>query len=446
MIWIHRCILLLAIYLELLLISDLRLDAVAQGPNWQAGTLFLLALFIGMYPLFWINKPLTPNWTWKTRIEHAAVWPIIRRILSHPFSLFAISWITLWKNVPIIQAGIERYEINVANSDIIPQIQVLLERFLAGENPYQPITDWGYKLISPYLPMYWLPFGIPECFDFDPRWLCFSIFVLGAFALIYQLSQQSMALPLKILLALAPGEYLWHYINAYPIVSSHTVELMIAGYYLLLTAALLSQNSWLRTIALICCLLSRFSLLLWMPLYVLIRWDQLTRRGFLKEMGGLLAAVSLLYLIPFFLRDPGFFFEGLAYHDKVALRNWTFEPWFDATGRPGILFKGVGLAGYVYEWFGGEVAQKLALIKKAQLVLSLLVSIGLGILWRIRLKGNRIFALISLKIGLVVFYNLLAMPVEYYWLVPSILSLGLLIWAFSDRQPESEDRQHTQQH
>lgn len=341
---------------------------------------------------------------------------------------------------PLFPAIFAQMPLDVANSDITPQIRVLVQRFLRGEMPYRPITDWGYELFSPYMPMQWLPFALPEIAGFDYRWMAYAVFAGAAAWFAVYLSRLQLPLMLQISLALVPAVFLWVLTDSKNFtILGRTVEILIAGYYLVLALSLMSKSDAVRVLGLLLCLLSKYAILFWLPLYALSLLLYDNKRSALR-IGILLAGGLLfLYVLPFLTRDPAIFLKGYAYHKQVSFNLWHPMHWQPADAKPFLLFEGMGFAGWFYDTLSGDVAAKQAMLTLVQLAGSIAIVAVSGLWYHFRLReklGYRLFLLLSLKLYLTWFYAFIALPYEYYYIVPLMISLVVIaeVWSW---QPDA---------
>lgn len=404
--------------LEFGLVSWWKPKADADINMVQASLIFILGIGIGVYAL-------------RKSFKKAEITPLVSKehniLLSMLFYLLPIISIVIL--LPILNPLFEKYAIIPQNSDIIPQIEVMARRFLAGEFPYAPIHDFGYELRSPYMPLHWGPFVIPESFDFDDRWWVLGIWFAAYMVFAHTAIRNGKSLFHTSILCILPGLFVYLLLRNNFIVFSHTVELLILSYYFFLLSALNKGNVWLIGLGLLGCLLSRYSLLFWTPLLFL---PFLLKKDY-KILGKLLAislgGILILYVIPFLSKDWSLPFQGLEHHGIVTLKNWTFEPWFGPNGKPGALYRGTGLAAFFFEFWPGEAATQMAAVQRIQFVGSGLLLALFSFIYYIKQETItlRLFWLASLKIMLCFFYSFLALPIDYYFIVPIFVSLGILM-------------------
>lgn len=377
--------------------------------------LFVVALSAGLVPLF--LQPAS-----RTLVQPSKLW--------HNYVHGGLLLLGVLLVVGNLNNIINRHDINVQISDIIPQMQVLSTRFLNGEMPYKMITDWGWDMYPTYQPLQWLPFCIPNLFHFDFRWWSLVIWIMAV--LIYQNKLRKESLPplAQFGLCLLPFIAVAAFYQYQFMVLAYTVELIIAAYYLFLAFSIKSRSVWVIAGGIVLCLLSRYSVILWLPLYfflLLFYWD---KKKTLWASAIILGGFVLIYVLPFMTRDWEFFFKGYQYHSLAALGEWKHD---GDNGKAIHLFQGVGFACYFYDFATGTLVEKLKLAQKAHLIASLGTVALLGLWWYRSLHkiiSVRVFLLCSLKIYLVVFYSFIQIPYIYLMLVPLFVGLPLLLPSF----------------
>lgn len=303
-------------------------------------------------------------------------------------------------------------KIENAGSDIIPIIQVACRRLLAGEFPYKMVSDFGFDQDMTYLPLHWMPMCISRIMGIDDRWIPYSVWALAALVITIRAARipnpiYKALVPLFLLLSLTVLFY------RDPGIVECTVELMIAGYYMLLVCGFNTGNAWFQGIMLGCCLLSRYTVLLWLPLYAVVLLSSGHKKQFFIAAGVASAMVLLIYVLPFLTRDPGLFYNGYKYYDRAALFEWTH---LNKEGKPIHVFSGSGFAYWFYTSFAHyDVSVRIKLLQKTHIVTCLLVTAGMAAwYYRQRHKVNyRLFLMGSFKIYLAFFLFLIQVPYAY---------------------------------
>ena len=317
--------------------------------------------------------------------------------------------------------------IDVKTSDVIPTVIELCTRFNDGSFVYEPIEKFGYHLPVTYLPMQWMPFLLAEQGEFDYRWIAIGIWLIAALILMWH-SFRSQQIAVRIvgpLLLLAA--YYFISFQQKEIVAN-VIELMVAGYYMLLMYSLGGKNAALRGLMIGICLMSRYSLLLWLPLAAVVVFMNESRRQFWISAGTCLLFVLIIYIIPFLSKDWNAFYRGYKYYDLSALGEWQhLNP---STGKPYHLYAGHGIAYFFYEHFPQlSLPDKIKRLQKAHLLMSLGTTTLLTVFYFLvrRRIDYRMYLLFSFKIYLAVFLFLIQVPYLYLMIVSFFVSIAIFI-------------------
>ena len=315
---------------------------------------------------------------------------------------------------------------DASRSDIIPQVMVLVQRFINGTFPYLPINIWGYTLNPTYLPLQWLPFVIPEWLGLDYRWMSFAVYFFAIFLLLRQARIYFRRDLHFMIFSLVPFLFSALYLFYDPVLFAVTIESLIAGYYLLFALSLFSLRVLPAAGGLLLTLLSRFSIVLWTPFYFLALFFSPLQSRALRIAFILLAGIIIIYVLPFLSQDSSIFLNGYRYHSLAALAEWTPRI---ADAQPWHLYRGYGLALFFYEYVPGSLVHKLHLLQRIHLLMSLLAVVLPAFLFYRQRKHYdlRLFLIGSLKIYLAVFYAFIQIPYHYLYIVPAILTLPILL-------------------
>ena len=382
---------------------------LAQGPN--AIGLFLSSVCFGLVLIYkfynaTLQQSLPPV---KNIVSYTPVLLLLAGLV-----LFGIQYNTFFKASPV----------TAAISDIIPTIQVLCRRLLNGQYPYSIVNDFGYTINVTYLPMHWMPFTIAEVLHIDYRWITYGAWCIASVLLCIRSARiSSPVLRTSVPLIILASFYVLYRSN-YGIVDS-TIELLVAGYYMMLIMGLNQQNGILQGLIISVCLLSRYSLVLWLPLYAFILFTTQNRKQLFAAVTTALIVITLIYVIPFLSKDWSLFYKGYKYYDRAALFEWTHT---DNTGKPVALFSGTGIAYYFYSAFPDmDIPARIKLIQRTHLICSLSVTIIMGIwFWFKKDKiDHRIFILSSFKIYLAVFLFLIQVPYLYLMCVGNFVTIAI---------------------
>lgn len=404
--WILGCW--AATWLECRLMTDLR---NYYGPYWSPVLVFVAAVLLCACALgFWLNRPLA---------EAAPARALSRTPLAGLLLLAGFVRVLLLQ-APLITA----HPNTLAFSDVITILQTYVARFRSGEVVYRYLTNLNYPLFPNHLPLQWLPYVPADMMGIDYRWWSLGLLLLlgfGAYLLV--LVRQPLPWPEFVLKALLPFVVLAQLINYTPDLYTFTCEPTIICYYCLLAAAVLSRSALLQGVGLVLCLLSRYSVVFWVPFYLWVLWREMGLRHALAVAGIVGAGIVGIYVIPFLSHDWTIFTHALAEYKIATLGEWSHV---DDSGHPPQLFNGVGAASWFYTYGSGTLVDKIAALQRTHIIACVAI-IGLiaGLYYRFRHRlPYQIAALLGLKLYLTVFYTFLQIPYLY------LTSLGLFISLF----------------
>jgi hypothetical protein len=317
------------------------------------------------------------------------------------------------------------------SSDIIPTIQVLVQRFLAGLDPYdaKAYKVLGHQFAPGYLTMHWLPYTIPEIFHFDYRTMTFSIFSIGASVIMLR-SIRGQALWIKLCIPLL---FLFNYYQVILLDAGDigvTVEMMVAGYYMLFITAINNKNTLLIGITIGICLLSRYYIAVWLLLWVFVLLASGQAKKLLKSGIVIIVFVAILYVIPFLSKN-----WTTLYVSYKAYQDLPLGEWFHINDKhiPIHLYNGTGFAHLFYEHSSFNPNLGYFLLRKILylVIIGTLIILGLWYWFNRRKIDNRIFLLASFKIYLSVFLAFMVVP-YIYLIIPSIF-ISIAIFAEQSR-------------
>jgi hypothetical protein len=321
-----------------------------------------------------------------------------------------------------------KYPIDPNLSDIVPSIQAYVKRLFSGETIYAPIQFPSWLVQPTYLPFMWLPYSFSEALQVDYRWSAYGVF-LGVLAIfIWRMLRENVPFWEGIIKIFVPFLLIWVFIDNQPHIFGMSVELLVTSYYLLVALGFGSRRAWWVALPLVSCLLSRYSLAFWLPLYVVIfyvenGWKRASEVAFWSV--GLILAT---YIIPFLSKDWTMFGRGLGYYDSNTILHWQPATWQAPSEKPFYLKQGLGFSIYVYDFFKGTIPEKVALMKKIYIGVSLLsvVLLGFFYFWKRKTLNTRLFLLISMKFYLTFFYAFIFLPLNYLFQLPLFYSIALV--------------------
>lgn len=324
---------------------------------------------------------------------------------------------------------VEAFPIDPLSSDIIPALQLYVDRVMSFSWVYAPMEFQGWTVIPSYLPMMYLPYIIPECLHMDYRYWPFILFTVITCWQLYLFIKDENSRLWQAGICLLPVLLLHIFLANDQAVFGHTTELMIAVYYMLLSLTVLNPNVWIAGLGIIPALLSRYSLTLWLPYYALIYYLYYGWPKTVKVIGVVLLAVCALYVLPFMTQDPFVFFKGVKYYDQSTLGEWRPHAWQSDGEIPYHLGRGIGFAVYAYTGMEAELIDKvnrMKLINVATAALTFLLMLAFYFLMKKRIKHMKLFLIGMLKVYLMIFYSFIYMPYLYLYITPLLLGASIL--------------------
>lgn len=376
--------------------------------EYIAITYFLSGLLIGILPI------IIPATSIEYKYSNSSTFTKINKWLTYGgFILlsvfFIINSLSVMKTMPV----------DLAVADMLPQIKAMCDRLLHGEKIYAPIKEiWGGKL-PPYMPLMWLPYSVAEWLDIDIRFTTIAFLLLGLFGTFLILPKQLKANPLLIIISLVSILFLFNYMLVWdPFLFGGCEEGVVIGYYLFLAYALVKRKPVLLGIAIASCLMSRFSLFFWVPMYLLYVFIYESKRQAYIITGVIAIIVLFVFLIPFGFSQPEYFLNIPADYQVGVDRAWSFN---NDNGK------------YYQDFLGYtryfDISQ-IKLLHNLQIGVAAVVPfllLGLFSLGKKRFKLNSVFfGICTLKITLVFFYNMVEVPYHYLFFVSTFFSYPIL--------------------
>lgn len=331
------------------------------------------------------------------------------------FGAFVIYQLTL----PWIMSS----SLSYVDADMIPIMQVMSRRFLNGDWAlvYKPIKEIWNGIQPIYLPGMWMPFIISERLSFDPRWVTsFAVFL--SFSIIILLWQKHWHKVSGALILFISGILcLWLYTDRGHNFIRLSEEGIVVFYYSLLALALISENFFLIGVASALCILSRYTLVGWLPVILLyLLFFRRSKRDTLYFILSFSSTILLLVIIPFGIEPISIAFHQPGKYILHAQRIWQESPEF--------FTQSMGMA----KFFGPN---RVELQHNILITLAFLVPLMmLMILFFQKIKGNKFFhniPLATLKLTIVIVYNFIDVPYQYLFYTSSFVSLIAITWVSS---------------
>jgi len=323
--------------------------------------------------------------------------------------------------VPFVSDLYQSHPIDYKVADMLPIMQVMTERFMSGTNPYNVIPEiWG-GMQPIYLPAMWLPFIPAYLFDIDFRWITYFMICLGCISL-YLIGDKSANTNRYSALTLVPLAVLVYSIVKVDVrLLVHSEEGIVVGYYLLLAAGLYYRNFITIVIALALCMMSRYSLAVWALMFVTYVYYYHTKsKALTLTLYSAGFAIFLLVISRGILHIDVFASLSGDYLRDIQLpeHKWKFMPTINESLGLAKFFRYEELPILHNIFFGLMLGTPLACLL---------------VYHKYRDKINkRFFNLASLKICLVLFYNLLILPVQYLFYTSTFLSIAILYFYLKD--------------
>lgn len=378
--------------------------------------LLLASMAVGILPIIFMSKLKLSITIKEINTRNTSL------LVSLVYISFSVFSFLIFRNIMIA------YPIDPSISDVIPTVQVMSERFIEGNFPYEIITTYGYHIPPTYFTMQWLPFIVSAYYNFDPRFVVIVIWLLVMAVYTFTLLNSKSSLLKKLIFTALPFIVLIIFMLDMPSVFGQTIELLPTSYYIFFIVTLFSTSLIFRAGGVILPLLSRYSFVFWLPFYFLLQFFRDQKWKSILSGVYVLLLVSILYFIPFLKHDTSIIKKGYDYYTEAAVGEWNLKDWQQADDKPLHLFRGIGFAGYYYDFAKGDIQDKLTSLKRTHLSLSILVVLIMGLLYfRFKNKvADRLYLLLSLKIYLTVFYAFIQVPYVYLQMVPLFLSVMII--------------------
>ena len=404
-----RIVAVVAFVLELLFFSNWR---GSLGPYWSPLAFVVAGLGLGVAAMAALRgQPF----------GQATDGQVARRVGWGWAAWLAGGLLVLKQQIPIVLNS----PINVHWSDVIPIVQAYVDRFRSGEVVYRYLTNLPYPLFPNHLPLQWLPYVPAQGVGIDFRWVSLGLLLVlgfGAYQLVL-LRQPGGWLSFG-LRALLPAVVLWQVVHRDENLFSQVLEQTIITYYFLLAASVLSGSACAQGGALVLCLLSRYSVVFWVPLFLWMLWREAGRRHALLVAGIVLVGIVGIYIVPFFAENPTIFTHALAEYRTATIGEWSRVA--DGASLPTHLGNGLSATPWLYTYLHLPLEAKVIWAQRAHA----LAAAGTATLlarfyWRYGHRYDyRYLALVALKLYLVVFYFLIQIPYSY------LVSLSVLLSVF----------------
>ena len=175
--------------------------------------------------------------------------------------------------------------------------------------------------------------------------------------------------------------------------------------------------------------MSRYSYTLFIIPFVVIIWKEWGFKNLLKVGLAGTSVILLLYIFPFYLKDPSILTNGLEYYSRTATDQWKTQFWQPDGSIPYHLNNGLSFSYFFFTLVEGDEVSKLNWAKLFNLIFSLGTALLITFLWFFNKNKTEwgLYLSNGLILYLIVFYSFLYVPFSYLFMLP----LGLGITAFS---------------
>lgn len=361
---------------------------------------FIVGLTIGVLALFKVDK-LTSS-------------PKSNRIVTVVLALFCL-WLiadTIHYSKNILSGTPVDYRI----ADPLPIMEIMSQRFLKGEDVYAIIPEiWG-GMIPIYLPAMWLPYVVSTVFHFDPRWIDIVLILAATIVpmlLIRKGSKYSWFSLLAIPAIIALYQQFMHIDRR---LISMSDEGVVIGWYILLICAVWSRKPVLTGILIALSLLSRLSIIGWVPAFGLFLFFFEDRKKAIK----IATVAGVTGLVLMFVTGALFNLSNFLDLPKRYLKAVQGEEYQKLLGS---INEGPGIAKMLTQ------QQLITLHSVNQWTTFLIPLLLVGLYWRFRKYfDHAMFPIAMLKISLVFFFNLLIIPVHTMFFTSTFMSVAILLF------------------
>jgi hypothetical protein len=318
--------------------------------------------------------------------------------------------------------------VDIEHADMLPIIKVMDQRFINGhwKQVYDIIPEIWKGSQPIYLPATWLPFSVPVFFNMDMRWVT-ALCVTFVFSVSYFMLRDNKDQFISFLVLIIAAILFWWLIteNETHGFVSVSEEGLTGAYFVLLVLGLLSENIFITGIAISLCMLSRYSLIGWIPAFLLYLLVKKKKKEILVLI--ILGTVFLLgmFIIPF--GTEGFI---KLIHLPANYLDFARRVWNDS---PDVFSGSMGFA----KFFGSG---RIYVLHYLLITLTFLVPVVFVVYCLIRQKFRQVsnIPLASLKFGLVFFYCLIDVPYLYLFYTSSFVSLIAVSFFVSRNFPKPE--------
>jgi hypothetical protein len=351
--------------------------------------------------------------------------PVRRWAVVAASMLFAGLSVAVYMSLSKCFSTIRISENDVSQSDVIPTVMNMVKSFAKGGPAYYSIPFVGYSVFPGYMPFQWMPYLFAEWLHFDYRWIPAIVLWLAALFYFFKGMRGAYAAraagwqllvpvwPMVVWLTLVHDDW---YLFAI------TVESLVAGYYLFTATVLRDRNVLLLGAGIAMCLLSRYSIVLWVPLCVVVYASSRQWKQAVAICGVVALFFIVFFWLPFLRKDPSLISNPYAGYSTAALSIWSQAR----------LINGYGFEVWAMTYLPGTMANRLAIYNHLHLGLLIISVVAMALYYMLRRERYTVssYLLFSLKIYMTLFYSFIQLPFKYLYMVPLMVSATILLDAF----------------
>jgi hypothetical protein len=346
------------------------------------------------------------------------IWPSygthsLRAARSHRWPMIILFGILIAWSLPKLNQLYQTHPLDYTQADMLPVLKIMAERWLAGTPVYQMIYEiWG-GILPVYFPAFYIPFIPAVLFQFELRWIPYSILVLSIAYVI--LSKPSHVYSIFIFIPI--GLWFDHAMLRNQGIFVWTQEGIVYGYYVLLAYFLVTkQYGWLALLA-AACLCSRYSgiffILAVMPALWLVETRSISIRYGILFLAFVLCILTVGKAWPYLL--------DLASVPTHYMKNIMAYP----EKHKSVLHDGLGILPML-----GIAYHRMIFYIQLILLFGVVVVMLLGI----RRWYHSFYLPGFLKLSLVIFYNFLILPYSYL-MYTSVWVTIAFVFLYAHAQP-----------
>lgn len=349
------------------------------------------------------------------------------------FYLSNIFLVLIWYN----SSRMHEIPLDLRYSDVFPQLLSAARWFMQGEYAYQMVKLSTYEMNNTYLPMQWLPFCISEYFGTDPRWIPLLSWAIAMLALVYTLKTHFLKTmygwkrQILVLIGLTLPAWAVYFFICYNTTDYLlTIELLPASYYVWLCIGLLSGSTLTIGLALGSCLLSRFSILFFIPFLLYYIAHTYNRQKMWTVIGITVAFIFCVFVLPFMSQDPNLPSKIVSNYTNGALSEWQGQEGQAAGSEPRQIARGLGMAIFFKKAFEPNLIYGIEWLKRTEIVLCLLTTLFMYLLYRRyaqHIRNQQWILLGGIKLYFVCFYHFILIPYPYLFLMPLTISAIIVL-------------------